>query len=102
MPIWHTAAGARYRFPPPDQRASLTTMPGSTVPVIRQPFAPGDLLPFWAYGASVDDHHLYDAGDADEVENQTGSKDEDDAIELLRHALETIEAPEHQFARLGL
>jgi hypothetical protein len=100
MPIAHAVSD--YRFPPPDERATLTTMPGSTVPVIRQPFAPGDLLPFWAYGATVDDHHLYDAGDADEVDNQVGSAVEHDAIGLLRHALESVEAPAHQFERLGL
>ena len=77
-------------------------MPGSTAPVIRQPFAPGDLLPFWAYGTPIDDHHLYDADDADEADNQAGSAAADDAIELLRHALETIEAPIHQYERLGI
>ncbi len=100
MPIWHAAP--EYRFPPPDQRATLTTMPGSTTPVIRQPFAPGDLLPFWAYGAPVDDHHLYDVDDVGETENRTGSGAERDALELLRHALDEVEAPAHQYDRLGL
>ena len=63
MPIWHAAP--QYRFPRPDVRATLGSMPGSTAPVIRQPFSPGDLLPFWAYGTPIDDHHLYDADDAD-------------------------------------
>ena len=35
------------RLPPPDRRARLDFMPGSDVPVIRQPFEPGDRLPFW-------------------------------------------------------
>jgi hypothetical protein len=100
MPIWHVSS--EYRFPPPDQRATLGTMPGSTVPVIRQPYAPGDLLPFWAYSPAVDDHHLYDAGDQDQGENRVGSSAEADAIDLLRHALDTIEAPAHQLVRLGL
>lgn len=100
MPIWHAAPD--YRFPRPDERATLTNMPGTTAPVIRQPFGPGDLLPYWAYGAPVDDHHLYDAGDPDESDNMVGSAVEAAAIELLRSALEEIEAPAHQFERLGL
>src|SRR5690606_15025560 len=39
------------RLPRPDHRAVLDRVPGSDVPVIRQPFAAGDPLPFWAYGA---------------------------------------------------
>ena len=35
------------RLPPPDRRARLDFMPGTDVPVIRQPFEPGDRLPFW-------------------------------------------------------
>ena len=100
MPIWHAAPD--YRFPRPDDRATLTNMPGTTAPVIRQPFAPGDLLPFWAYGAAVDDHHLYDTDDADERDNRVGSAAEDDAIELLRSALVEIDAPAHQLERLGI
>ena len=34
-------------LPLPDDRAELDRMPGSTIPVIRQPFEAGDLLPFW-------------------------------------------------------
>ncbi len=83
-------------------RATLGSMPGSTAPVIRQPFAPGDLLPFWAYGTPIDDHHLYDADDVDEGENLVGSSAESEAIDLLRHALESVEAPAHQLERLGL
>jgi hypothetical protein len=36
------------RLPRPDQRATLSHMPGSTVPVIRQPFEGADPVPFWA------------------------------------------------------
>jgi arylsulfatase A-like enzyme len=100
MPIHHVVHG--YRFPRPDQRATLTTMPGSDVPVIRQPWEPGDMLPFWGMGAAVDDHHLYDWDDADETDNQIGSSAEAEATDLLRHALDTVEAPAHQYARLGL
>ena len=100
MPIHHVVHD--YRFPRPDGRATLTTMPGSDVPVIRQPWEPGDMLPFWGMGAAVDDHHLYGWDDAGETENLVGSAHERDAIELLRHALDTVEAPAHQYERLGL
>ena len=49
------------KLPRPDRRAYLDFMPGSDVPVIRQPFEPGDRLPFWVSGP-VDRHHLYDIG----------------------------------------
>ena len=39
--------------PRPDDRAALDLMPGSDVPVIRQPFEPGDLLPFWVGRAAA-------------------------------------------------
>jgi arylsulfatase A-like enzyme len=100
MPIWHAAP--QYRFPRPDQRATLAAMPGTTAPVIRQPFAPGDLLPFWAYGMPIDDHHLYDIADVDEVENHAGSAAEAEALALLRHAMEAVEAPAHQLTRYGI
>jgi hypothetical protein len=100
MPIWHTRP--TYRFPQPDRRATLGTMPGSTAPVIRQPFSPGDLLPFCSYGTPLDDHHLSDSDDLAEIDNQVGSAAESEAIELLRHALESVESPAHQFQRLRL
>src|SRR5262249_17489977 len=37
-------------MPLPDDRAQLDRMPGSTVPVIRQPFVAGDMIPFWGLG----------------------------------------------------
>jgi arylsulfatase A-like enzyme len=91
-------------LPKPDDRAVLDRMPGSTVPVIRQPFAPGDLLPMWANaGAAVDRHFLYDLTlDPDEQENRTGERTEADMLDLLRHALESVNAPTDQFTRLGL
>ena len=47
-------------------------MPGSDVPVIRQPFGPGDRLPYWAAGRALS-HHLYDLDvDPDEAENRAG------------------------------
>ena len=46
-------------LPLPDERAVLDRMPGSTVPVIRQPWDVGDGLPFWAW-SSFDGNHLWD------------------------------------------
>ncbi len=91
------------RLPPPDRRARLDFMPGSDVPVIRQPFAPGDRLPFWVGHAAVDRHFLFDLSvDPDEDENLVGTKAEADMVELLRVALKGIEAPDEQFERLGI
>jgi len=73
------------------------------VPVIRQPFKPGDALPYWSLGSRAREHHLYRLDiDPGETENRIGSRDEADMIELLRVALKTIEAPAEQFERLGI
>ncbi len=79
-------------------------MPGSDVPVIRQPFEPGDMLPFWAGGANaVGQHHVYDiVDDPDERENRVGEASESEMVDLLRTALAEVEAPSDQLARLGL
>ena len=93
------------RLPPPDRRARLDFMPGSEVPVIRQPFEPGDRLPFWIGANAVDAHFLFDLhNDPTEDENRAGSggADEADMVELLRVALRAVEAPDEQLARLGL
>ena len=93
------------RLPPPDRRARLDFMPGSDVPVIRQPFAPGDRLPFWVGHNAVDAHFLFDlASDPDEDENRagTGGAEEADMVELLRVALQAVEAPDEQLQRLGI
>ncbi|RMH79223.1 MAG: sulfatase [Actinomyces sp.] len=91
-------------LPPPDRRATLATMPGTEVPCLRQPFAPGDPLPFWGAGRRhVDDHHLYDLElDPDEAENRAGEAVEEEMAELLRTALDELEAPPEQYTRLGL
>lgn len=91
-------------LPPPDQRAWLDTMPGSQIPVIRQPYEAGDPTPFWAGGArTVGQHHLYDLSvDPDEAENRVGEAAEAEMIELLRTALTAVDAPAEQFARLGM
>ena len=91
------------RLPPPDRRARLDFMPGSEVPVIRQPFEPGDRLPYWVGANVVDRHFLFDLrDDPGEDENLVGSPAEADMIELLRTALHKVEAPGEQLARLGI
>jgi len=50
----------------------------------------------------VDDHHLHLADDPAFAEDRAGSALEPEAVELLRHALEQVDAPGEQFARLGL
>lgn len=91
------------RLPDPDHRAYLDTMPGTDIPVIRQPFAEGDLLPYWAMSPRSGDHHLYRIDqDPEEMENRIGDPLEKDMIELLREALKQVEAPAEQFKRLGI
>jgi arylsulfatase A-like enzyme len=90
------------RLPPPDERAVLDRMPGSKVPVIRQPFRAGDLLPFWALGP-FRGSRLFDlADDPDEQHDLCGTPRERVAEELLRAALQEVEAPDDQLVRLGL
>lgn len=90
-------------LPAPDRRAWLDTMPGTEIPVIRQPFAPGDRLPMWASRSAVGNHHLYDLGvDPDEQENRVGEAREAEMIDLLRTALVELEAPAEQLERLGI
>ncbi|MFT6642697.1 MAG: hypothetical protein ACJAX5_000320, partial [Patiriisocius sp.] len=91
------------RLPNPDHRAYLDFMPGSDVPVIRQPFQQGDMLPFWAMAPQVDDHHLYSIfNDPGETQNRIGDPDEKRMLELLHTALTELQAPAEQFERLGL
>jgi arylsulfatase A-like enzyme len=93
------------RLPPPDRRARLDFMPGSDIPVIRQPFAPGDRLPFWVGSGAVDTHFLFDL-DEDPGEDRNlaggGGADEADMLEFLRVALRDVEAPDEQLERLGV
>jgi hypothetical protein len=78
-------------------------MPGSDVPVIRQPFEAGDPLPFWAVRPRIGDHHLYDLDDdPNEERNRKGDRREREMIDLLRAALEEVEAPDEQYRRLGI
>ncbi|HEY1740398.1 MAG TPA: sulfatase-like hydrolase/transferase, partial [Acidimicrobiia bacterium] len=90
-------------LPRPDRRARLDFMPGTEIPVIRQPFAPGDRLPFWVGAGCVDAHHLYDLDvDPFEDEDLVGTGAEDEMVEMLRAALDDVHAPTEQYARLGL
>lgn len=91
------------RLPNPDSRAFLDRMPASDVPVIRQPFAAGDLLPFWAMSPEIGDHHLYDVSrDPQENENLVGEPEEQRMQDMLRQALTDLDAPDEQLVRLGL
>ena len=99
MPIH---AFPQVRLPLPDERAVLDRMPGSKVPVLRQPFAAGDMLPYWAVGV---EHQtvLFDlAADPGEEHDLAGTVAERDAAEALRAALLEVEAPDDQLVRLGL
>jgi hypothetical protein len=94
---------ASLRLPEPDHRAFIDFMPGATIPVLRQPFAPGDPLPYWALGMKPDQHVLFDLDtDPEEQENLCGTAQEATLKDLLSHALATLKAPEEQWARLGL
>jgi arylsulfatase A-like enzyme len=99
MPLPIHASG----LPKPDRRAQLDFMPASEVPVIRQPFAPGDRLPFWVGHGCVDSHHVFDLDvDPDEAEDRAGTALEHELTDLLRAALDEVAAPAEQYERLGL
>jgi arylsulfatase A-like enzyme len=100
MPVWRFHD---LKLPPPDDRAVLDRMPGSKVPVIRQPFREGDMLPYWALVGAFEGSELYDlADDPDEDRNLASTAQGKVAADLLRDALTEIEAPSEQFERLGL
>jgi len=70
--------------------------------VIRQTWDESDPVPYWA-AARFSGNHLYDlSNDRNEENNLAGSGLEKDFAALLREALKSIDAPEEQFARLGL
>lgn len=99
MPV-HAAPDLR--LPRPDARAVLDHMPGSAVPVIRQPFDAGDVLPFWAYGR-FHGNHCYDVSeDPAEEHNLAGTRVEAELTARLREALRAVQAPADQLERLGL
>ncbi len=100
MPI---VSAPKLKLPNPDRRAYLDYMPGSDIPVIRQPFAAGDPLPYWCARQPINWHCLYDIdNDPEETENRLGGRDEADMLELLKTALANVEAPVEQLERLGL
>ena len=89
-------------WPMPDDRAVLDYMPGANIPVIRQTFQAGDLLPYWVH-PRVGEHHLYDINiDPNEDENRLGKQDEKDMLELLNEGMRAVNAPDEQFQRLGI
>jgi len=89
-------------LPMPDYRASLDFMPASTVPVIRQPFQQGDLLPFWAYAKKYESLFYDRIEDPEESRNDVASAVASGAVEMLREALVAVQAPSDHFERLGL
>jgi hypothetical protein len=90
------------KLPRPSRSAYLDYMPGRDVPVIRQPFKPGDSLPFWSLGIRPREHHYDLDNDPAEDNNRLGSNDETAMIEMLRVALKTVDAPLEQFEHLGI
>ena len=89
------------RLPLPDDRAVLDRMPGSTVPVIRQPFTASDFLPFWAYTEFVGTLAFDLAEDPAEDEDRASEKLGKRLDGLLHDALIEVEAPDDQLVRLG-
>ena len=85
-----------------------TTAPCSTacrarqVPVIRQPFQPGDLLPFWALRPVQRQPPLRPAQRSGRGREPRRRATRTRLADLLRQALREVEAPDDQFARLGL
>ena len=91
------------RMPPPDDRAFLDHMPGSDVPVIRQPYGPGDVLPYWAGFHPPSGSLLFDTEIAPaEEEDLAGSAHERDFADALAGELRRIEAPDDLLERVGL
>lgn len=91
------------KLPRPDRRAFLDFMPGSDVPVLRQPYEPGDTLPYWCRGQKANQHYLYDLReDPLESHNRLGGAEERQMLELLHAALVEVEAPRDQLHRLGI
>jgi Sulfatase len=93
-------------LPLPDRRAVLDHMPGTDLPVIRQPWDASDPLPFWAWshfrGSELWDR-VEDPGEAHDLLADSGAgRAEGEAVERLRATLVSIDAPADQLTRLGL
>ncbi|HVN50989.1 MAG TPA: sulfatase-like hydrolase/transferase, partial [Acidimicrobiales bacterium] len=94
-------------LPLPDDRATLDRMPGSDVPVIRQPWDASDPVAFWAWGRFSGDHLWDRREDPGEQRDLVAVDGRDgragrEAAEALRAALVALDAPPDQLARLGL
>lgn len=94
----------RLRLPLPDDRAVLDRMPGSDIPVIHQLWTALDAAanPLLGYQEDSTSSSLFDAQDEDQLEDLGGSARESNYEELLKHALDDVDAPSEQFRRLGL
>jgi hypothetical protein len=91
------------RLPRPDARAWLDRMPGSDVPVIRQPYGAADRLPFWAQGGDVGHDQLFDRHeDPGESTSRPERIHAAGVLEALREALLELDAPAEQLERLAL
>jgi arylsulfatase A-like enzyme len=90
------------RLPVPDARATLDHMPGTTIPVIRQPFRAGDFLPYWAYTEFVGNLAFDLAEDPAEEHNRADDKFGRELTDMLRAALNEVDAPSDHIVRLGL
>lgn len=93
------------RLPRPNLRASLSFMPGSEVPVIKQPFGVADDVPFWAGMSGFHGDVQFDRREDPNEEHNllSGSALRMSAeVEALREALKEIEAPIAQIERLLL
>jgi arylsulfatase A-like enzyme len=101
---WSTMPTLRpgLELPVPDDRAVLDHMPGTTIPVIRQPFDVSDNVPFWALGKFRGNHLFAVADDPTEDENLAGSPAEKSMADALGDVLREVEAPGDQLERLGL
>ena len=104
MPI---PAFPQIRMPRPDLRATLGQMPGTNVPVIRQPYERGDALPFWALGAAPSASYLFDI-EVDPLEEEnlastgSGSRAEAEMRDAVADELRRIEAPSDLLERIGV
>ena len=78
-------------------------MPGSTVPVIRQPFAAGDDAAVLG-GAPASPATASTTSTSTPASGRTATGDalEAELVDLLRTALTELEAPDDQLVRLGL
>ncbi len=101
MPV-HWPVPREALLPLPDERARLDRMPGSKVPVIRQPWGAGDRLPYWAVGRFRGSELYEPADDPREERDLAGGPEERRCAVQLRDALHSLEAPDDQLARLGL